>query len=94
MKYNKELLEQVKMGQATEEMLVQNIMTVNPLHDIIRFVVETLKKEPTTTTPITVSQEEYERIISLFRVRGIKMVGGELKVERRGRPSKSGLKED
>lgn len=93
MKYSKELLEQVRVGQATEEMLIQNIMSVNPLHDIIQFVVETLKKEPTTTTPITVTQEDYDRILSLFRVRGVKIVGGELRVERRGRPTKSGLKD-
>lgn len=88
MKYNKEILEGVKKGTMTEEMLVQNIMAANPLQDIIRFVIETLKKEPVANTPITLSAEDYEKVLAMFRPRGIKLVDGQEVIERRGRKRK------
>lgn len=88
MKYNKTLLEQVKRGEATEEVLIMNIMAENPLHDIIGYLIEVLKKEPVTNNPITVSPEDYDRILSMFRPRGVKIVDGEEVVERRGRKRK------
>lgn len=88
MKFDKALVEKVKTGEATEQMLIENIMSLNPLTEIMRFVIETLKTEPVVNTPITVSMEEYERITSLFRIKGLKIVDGQEVVERRGRPSK------
>lgn len=88
MKYNKALLEQVKRGEASEEMLAMNIMTENPLPDIIGYLIEFLKKEPVTNNPITVSQDDYDRILAMFRPRGIKIVAGEEVIERRGRKRK------
>lgn len=90
MKYNKEILEQVKRGEANEEALIMNLMAVNPLQDIVRFVVDTLIKEPTSTTPISVTMEEYERITSMFRIKGYKMISetGEYVAETRGRKPK------
>lgn len=89
MKYNKEILEQVKRGETSEEVLAQNIIAVNPLQDIISFVIETLKKE-VDNTPITISMEDYEKIISMFRIRGVKTISttGEMVVESRGRKPK------
>lgn len=88
MKYSKELLEQLKRGEVSEEMMVMNIMAANPLQDIIRFCIEALKKEPSSQTPITLSPEDYDRVLALFRPRGVKIVDGEEVSERRGRPRK------
>lgn len=89
MKFSKEILEQVKRGETSEEVLAQNIIAVNPLQDIISFVIETLKKE-VDNTPITISMEDYEKIISMFRIRGVKTISttGEMVVESRGRKPK------
>lgn len=90
MKYNKTLLEQVKRGELGEEVLVMDIMAVNPLQDIVKFVVDTLVKEPTSTTPISVTEEEYERITSLFKVKGYKIYSEERRItETRGRKPKN-----
>jgi hypothetical protein len=91
MKYSKELLEQLKRGEITEEVMVMNIMAANPLQDIIKFCIEALKKEPSTQGPITLSPEDYERVLALFRPRGVKIVDGEEVSERRGRPRKMPL---
>lgn len=88
MKYNKTLLEQLKRGEATDEMLIMNIMAENPLHDIIGYVIDVLKKEPVTNNPITLAPEDYDRIVSMFRPRGLKIVDGEEQIERRGRKRK------
>lgn len=86
MKYNKEILEQVKKGEAKEEVLIMNIMASNSLHEIVGFVVDALMKEPTSSAPITISKEEYDRITSLFRIRGYKVnEDGEMVAESRGR---------
>ena len=88
MKYSKELLEGVKRGDINEEALVMNIMAANPLQDIIRFCIDALKKDVSTQAPITLSPEDYDRVLSLFRPRGIKIVDGEEVIEKRGRKRK------
>jgi hypothetical protein len=42
-------------------------------------------------TPITLSAEDYEKVLAMFRPRGIKLIDGQEVVERRGRPSKKAI---
>lgn len=92
MKYNKELLELVRKGEATEAELIQNLMAVNPLQDIMMYAVQALIKNVEYSEPskISVTMEEYERITSIFKIKGYKTdpETGELIAETRGRKSK------
>jgi hypothetical protein len=88
MKFNKELLEKVRRGEATNADLIQNITTMNPLQDILDYAATQLVNNiDTATTQISVTMEEYERILGLFKIKGYKMdpETGELVTETRGR---------
>lgn len=88
MKYNKELLEKVRQGEATNADLIQNITAMNPLQDILDYAAKQLVNNvETATTQISVTMDEYERIIGLFKIKGYKVnpETGELVTETRGR---------
>lgn len=68
--------------------LAQWLMNNFTTPQIAQKCAEMIKKEQETTVkaPISVSQEEFDRIFSLFKIKGIRMVEGETVKETRGRP--------
>ena len=92
MKFNKELLEKVRKGEASDAELIQNLMAVNPLQDIMSYAAKALVKDVETTEPskITITMEEFERLTSIFKIKGYKTdpETGELIAETRGRKAK------
>lgn len=89
MKCKKEYIDAYIDGKITDLDLTQHLMTENSLQGILQYAIDCLVKESKTPeNPIVVSKEEMDKIISLFRVKGTKMIGDEVISERRGRPRK------
>jgi hypothetical protein len=92
MKIDKELLARHKAGEEVSMELSTYIMTNNNFHEIMLYVLEQLKNEPEKEeqpSQIVVTMEEYEKIMSLFRIKGYKMdETGKMVAETRGRKPK------
>ena len=83
------LLARVMNGESIE--LLENYLMNNYTYPTIikAFSELIITAENAINKPqIPVSQAEYEQIMGLFRIRGVKMVDGEMVTERRGRPRK------
>ena len=83
------LLARVMNGESIE--LLENYLMNNYTYPTIikAFSELIITAENAINRPqIPVSQAEYEQIMGLFRIRGVKMVDGEMVTERRGRPRK------
>lgn len=83
------LLSRVKAGESREE-LEQYLMNNYPIPQIIKAFAELIvvSDDATNKQQILVTQEELDAINALFRVRGVRMVDGEVRRETRGRPRK------
>jgi hypothetical protein len=81
------LLSRVKAGESREE-LEQYLMNNYPIPQIIKAFAELIvvSDEATNKPQILVTQEELDAINALFRVRGQRLVDGEVRRETRGRP--------
>lgn len=81
------LLSRVKAGESREE-LEQYLMNNYPIPQIIKAFAELIvvSDEATNKPQILVTQEELDAINALFRVKGMRMVDGEVRRETRGRP--------
>lgn len=81
------LLSRVKAGESREE-LEQYLMNNYPIPQIIKAFAELIvvSDDATNKPQILVTQEELDAINALFRVRGMRMVDGEVRRETRGRP--------
>ena len=79
-------------GRMTEEELYDHLINNFTLKAIVTDYIELLKQTKVNNTKITVDRQEYDAILSLFRVRGeriIELNGSiECKVETRGRKPK------
>lgn len=83
------LLTRVMNGESIE--LLENYLMNNYTYPTIikAFSELIITAENAINKPqIPVSQAEYEQIMGLFRIRGVKMVDGEMVTEKRGRPRK------
>ena len=84
----KNILNDVKNGESIA--ILENYLLTNySMGDIIKAFAELIvtSDEYVNRPQITVSQEEYDSIMSLFKVRGIRMtMSGEVVEERRGIP--------
>lgn len=85
----KNLLRDIKDGISTEKELINHLQTY-PLNEILKAFAELLiTSEVYINQPqISVSEEEYRRITSLFRVKGQRMLDGVIAEETRGRKPK------
>lgn len=81
------LLSRVKAGESREE-LEQYLMNNYPIPQIIKAFAELIvvSDDASNKPQILVTQEELDAINALFRVRGMRMVDGEVRRETRGRP--------
>ena len=83
------LLKAIKEGNATQKDLINHLSTY-PLNEILTAFAELiiLSEDFLSPKPISVSQEEYNRILSLFKIKGLRSLDGVMVEERRGRKPK------
>lgn len=79
------VLKELKEGIITKDEVVNELINTYTVKAIVEEYVNLVMEIPGENVKITVSQEEYESIISLFKIRG-KKIGGE--TETRGRKKK------
>lgn len=79
------VLKELKEGLITREEVVNELIDTYSIKAIVEDYVNLVMETPGDNVKITVSQEEYESIVSLFKIRG-KKVDGE--TETRGRKRK------
>lgn len=79
------VLRELREGIIGKEEVVNELINIYPIRAIVEEYVTMAMETPTDNVKITVSQEEYESIISLFKIRGKKMDG---ETETRGRKKK------
>lgn len=82
--FSKEMQSRVKSKTATKEELANYLLTNLTVMELAEELADYILKE-TPATQITVTQEEYDKITSLFRVKGQRMVEGNYIKETRGR---------
>lgn len=84
------LLKAIKEGNATQKDLINHLSNY-PLNDILTAFAELiiLSEDFLSPKPISVSQEEYNRILSLFKIKGMRSLDGVMVEERRGRKPKT-----
>lgn len=80
------LIKSIKEGNATQKDLINHLSTY-PLNEILTAFAELiiLSEDFLSPKPISVSQEEYNRILSLFRIKGLRTLDGMTVEETRGR---------
>lgn len=80
------LLKSIKEGNATQKDLINHLSTY-PLNEILTAFAELiiLSEDFLSPKPISVTQEEYNRIIGLFKIKGLRSLDGMMVEERRGR---------
>lgn len=71
---DKALVSAVKTGQVTKRELVNDLLRNNNIMELAEKLADYVLAEE-DSKPITVSQDEYERITSLFRIRGLRADG-------------------
>lgn len=84
------LLKSIKEGNATQKDLINHLSNY-PLNEILTAFAELiiLSEDFLTPKPISVSQEEYNRIMGLFRIKGQRSLDGVMVEETRGRKPKT-----
>lgn len=80
------LLKSIKEGNATQKDLINHLSNY-PLNEILTAFAELiiLSEDFLSPKPISVTQEEYNRIMGLFRIKGLRSLDGMMVEERRGR---------
>lgn len=84
------LLKSIKEGNATQKDLINHLSNY-PLNEILTAFAELiiLSEDFLSPKPISVSQEEYNRIMVLFRIKGQRSLDGVMIEETRGRKPKT-----
>lgn len=72
---DKALISAVRTGQRTKRELVNDLLRNNNVMELAEALADYVINEEEPTRPITVSQEEYDRIVNLFRIRGLRTDG-------------------
>ena len=90
----KEMQSKVKTKACTKEELSRYLLTNLTVIEIADELAEFMLKETPVAQPITVTQEDMDRIVSLFKVRGVRCVEGNYIQETRGRKKATTNKED
>lgn len=71
----KAIISAVRTGQAQKRELVNELLRTNTVLELAEKLADYLVEYDEDKKPITVSQEEFERITSLFRIRGLRADG-------------------
>lgn len=84
------LLKAIKEGNATQNDLINHLSNY-PLNEILTAFAELiiLSEDFLSPKPISVTQEEYNRIVNLFKIKGLRSLDGVMVEERRGRKPKT-----
>ena len=80
----------IKEGNATQNDLINHLSNY-PLNEILAAFAELiiLSEDFLSQKPISVSQEEYNRIMGLFKIKGMRSLDGMMVEETRGRKPKT-----
>lgn len=76
------VIRELKEGTITKDEVVNELINTYSIKAIVEDYVNLVMETPGDNVKITVSQEEYESIVSLFKIRGKKIDG---ETETRGR---------
>lgn len=82
---SKEVNRAVNTKSITQEELTKNLLEGYSAVEIAESLAEFILKSKETPSQISVTQEELDRITSLFKVKGVRFVDGEYIKETRGR---------
>ena len=77
----------IKSKKATKEEIANYLITNLTVMEMANELADYIMKETPVSQPIAVSQDDYDRIVSMFRVKGKRMVDGCYVAETRGRKS-------
>lgn len=83
--FSKDMQSKVKTKTVTKEELSKYLLTNLTVFEIADELSDYILKETPEAQPIAVTEEEFERICSMFRVKGKRMVDGCYVAETRGR---------
>ena len=83
--FSKNMYSAIKNKAATKEEIANYLLTNLTVMEIAEELADYIMKETPVSQPIAVTEEEYERICSLFRVKGTRCVEGNYIKETRGR---------
>lgn len=92
--FSKNMYSAIKNKTATKEELAQYLLTNLTVMELAEELADYIMKETPASQPIAVTEEEYERICSMFRVKGQRMVEGNYVKETRGRKAKTSNPEE
>lgn len=82
---SKEVNRAVNTKSITQEELAKNLLEGYSALEIAESLAEYIMRSADKPSPITVTDEEYQRITSMFRVRGVRYLEGNYIKETRGR---------
>lgn len=83
--FSKSMYSAIKGKTVTKEELSKYLLSNLTVIEIADELADYILKDTPGNQPIAVTEEEYERIISMFRVKGQRMVDGNYIQETRGR---------
>jgi hypothetical protein len=83
--FSKSMYSAIKGKTVTKEELSKYLLSNLTVIEIADELADYIMKETPASQPIAVTEEEYERICSMFRVKGQRMVDGNYIKETRGR---------
>ena len=84
---DKDYLKAIKEKNVGLQELAEHLVRNNTVYDLAMRLAEYMLKDTPQQQKITVSEEEYGQILSLFKIRGVKDDGS---AETRGRKKKEG----
>lgn len=85
---NNKVIKELKEGVVSTAEICDYLMSAYPVKAIVEDYVNMIKETPVENAKITVNKEEFKTIVSLFKVRGEKVIDGEVVSETRGRKRK------
>lgn len=85
------VLRELKDGMVTKEEVINELIANYTVKAIVEDYVDIAMAVPTEQPKITISREEFDLLTNIFKVRGEKVVDGEVVKENRGRKRKIAL---
>lgn len=86
----KQLLKQLQEGENIQKELETHLLTNYPITEIIQAFAELMitVEDYVNKPQITVTRQEYEAIMAMFKIKGERFLDGAIVSETRGRPRK------
>lgn len=91
-KEEKKIIANIKAGIVDIDSLVEYYIRNSNIWELAQRCAYQALAEPQEETPIAISQEDYEKLMSMFRVKGQRMIDGNYVSETRGRKKGDTLK--